>query len=129
MFAKLLHATGWKIGYCVAAAVLMTAFRKVHQFDVFGIHTPVLYAIAVYLADASHYEKLGCFFQQKYDFMLAGLRYSRFEVYVPQRIYFRVLNYGDVSTAPENEFVRKLVITHRVTMVLLAAFYHDGFSQ
>lgn len=61
--------------------------------------------------------------------MLAGLRDSRFEVYVPQGIYFRVLYYGDVSTAPENEFVRKLVITHRVTMVLLAAFYHDGFSQ
>ena len=107
----------------------MTAFRKVHQFDVFGIHTPILYAIVVYLADASHYEKLGCFFQQKCDFMLAGLGYSRFEVYVPQGIYFRVLNYGDVSTAPENEFVRKLVITHRVTMVLLAAFYHDGLSQ
>lgn len=107
----------------------MTAFRKVHQFDVFGIHTPILYAIAVYLADVSHYEKLGCFFQQKCDFMLAGLGYSYFEVYVPQGIYFRVLNYGDVSTAPENEFVRKLVITHPVTMVLLAAFYHDGFSQ
>lgn len=81
-----------------------------------------LYTIAVYLADVSHYEKLGCFFQQKCDFMLAGLRYSRFEVYVPQGIYFRVLIYGDVSTAPENEFVRKLVITHRVTMVLLAVF-------
>lgn len=74
----------------------MTTFRKVHQFDVFGIHAPIyyiLYAIAVYLADASHYEKLGCFFQQECDFMLTGLRDLRFEVYVPQGIYFRVLNY------------------------------------
>ena len=29
LFATLLHATGWKISYCVAAAVLMTEFRKV----------------------------------------------------------------------------------------------------
>ena len=128
-FGKLLHATGWKIGYCVAAPALMTEFRKVHQFNVFSVHTPTQYAIAEYLANASHYKNLGCFFQQKRDFMLAGLRDSRFEVYVPQGTYFMVLNYRAVSAVRENEFVRELVIKHRVATIPLAAFYHDGFSQ
>ena len=128
-FGKLLHATGWKIGYCVAAPALMTEFRKVHQFNVFSVHTPTQYAIAEYLANASHYENLGCFFQQKRDFMLSGLRDSRFEVYVPQGTYFMVLNYRAVSAVRENEFVRELVIKHRVATIPLAAFYHDGFSQ
>ncbi|MCO6507882.1 MAG: aminotransferase class I/II-fold pyridoxal phosphate-dependent enzyme [Snodgrassella sp.] len=128
-FGKLLHATGWKVGYCVAAPALMAEFRKVHQFNVFSVHTPTQYAIADYLADASHYENLGRFFQQKRDFLLAGLHDSRFRVYVPQGTYFIVLDYSAISSAPENEFVRELVIQHRLATIPLAAFYHDGFSQ
>lgn len=128
-FGKLLHATGWKVGYCVAAPALMAEFRKVHQFNVFSVHTPTQYAIADYLADASHYENLGHFFQQKRDFLLAGLSNSRFKVYVPQGTYFMLLDYSAISTASETEFVRELVAKYKVATIPLAAFYHDGFSQ
>lgn len=128
-FGKLLHATGWKVGYCVAAPALMAEFRKVHQFNVFSVHTPTQYAIADYLADASHYENLGHFFQQKRDFLLAGLSNSRFKVYVPQGTYFMLLDYSAISAASETEFVRELVAKYKVATIPLAAFYHDGFSQ
>ncbi|MGL4386028.1 methionine aminotransferase [Snodgrassella alvi] len=128
-FGKLLHATGWKVGYCVAAPALMAEFRKVHQFNVFSVHTPTQYAIADYLADASHYENLGHFFQQKRDFLLSGLHDSRFKVYVPQGTYFMLLDYSAISTASETEFVRELVAKYKVATIPLAAFYHDGFSQ
>ncbi|WP_367441938.1 methionine aminotransferase [Snodgrassella alvi] len=128
-FGKLLHATGWKVGYCVAAPALMAEFRKVHQFNVFSVHTPTQYAIADYLADASHYENPGHFFQQKRDFLLSGLHDSRFKVYVPQGTYFMLLDYSAISTASETEFVRELVAKYKVATIPLAAFYHDGFSQ
>ncbi|WP_370386611.1 methionine aminotransferase [Snodgrassella alvi] len=128
-FGKLLHATGWKVGYCVAAPALMAEFRKVHQFNVFSVHTPTQYVIADYLADASHYENLEHFFQQKRDFLLAGLSNSRFKVYVPQGTYFMLLDYSAISTASETEFVRELVAKYKVATIPLAAFYHDGFSQ
>ncbi|PIT40341.1 methionine aminotransferase [Snodgrassella alvi] len=128
-FGKLLHATGWKVGYCVAAPALMAEFRKVHQFNVFSVHTPTQYAIADYLADASHYENLAHFFQQKRDFLLAGLSNSRFKVYVPQGTYFMLLDYSAISTISETEFVRELVAKYKVATIPLAAFYHDGFSQ
>ncbi|HQR49072.1 MAG TPA: methionine aminotransferase, partial [Steroidobacteraceae bacterium] len=39
-FGKTYHITGWKIGYVVGPAALMAEFRKVHQFNVFTVHTP-----------------------------------------------------------------------------------------
>src|SRR5690606_6489409 len=38
-FGKTFHVTGWKVGYCVAPAPLMSEFRKVHQFNVFTVNT------------------------------------------------------------------------------------------
>jgi methionine aminotransferase len=40
-FGKTLHATGWKIGYCIAPRALSAEFRRVHQFTVFTVNTPV----------------------------------------------------------------------------------------
>jgi methionine aminotransferase len=39
-FGKTFHATGWKMGYCLAPAHLMQEFRKIHQFLVFSVNTP-----------------------------------------------------------------------------------------
>ncbi|WP_241083671.1 aminotransferase class I/II-fold pyridoxal phosphate-dependent enzyme, partial [Pseudomonas viridiflava] len=39
-FGKLLHATGWKLGYCLAPELLTKGFRKVHQFNVFSVNSP-----------------------------------------------------------------------------------------
>ncbi len=48
-FGKTLHATGWRIGYCVAPPLLTRELRKVHQFNTFSIVAPLQYAIARYL--------------------------------------------------------------------------------
>ncbi len=48
-FGKTFHATGWKIGYALAPEKLMEEFRKVHQFIVFAVNTPVQHAIAEFL--------------------------------------------------------------------------------
>ena len=49
-FGKTLHATGWRVGYCVAPQELTRELRKVHQFNTFSIASPLQYAIARYLA-------------------------------------------------------------------------------
>jgi hypothetical protein len=40
-FGKTYHATGWKVGYCVAPAPLTAEFRKVHQFVQPAVATPL----------------------------------------------------------------------------------------
>ncbi len=72
-FGKPFHATGWKVGYCMAPAAMMLEFRKVHQFLVFCVNTPIQVAIAEYLKNESHYLDLPEFFQQKRDHFRKGL--------------------------------------------------------
>src|SRR5476651_1744540 len=67
-FGKLFHATGWKVGYCLAPAFLMQEFRKVHQFLVFSVNSPMQYAMAEYLKNKRVYTDLPAFFQQKRDY-------------------------------------------------------------
>src|SRR4030095_13544613 len=50
-FGKTYHATGWKIGYCVAPPALTAEFRKVHQFVQFSVATPLQAAIADFLVE------------------------------------------------------------------------------
>ncbi len=67
-FGKTYHITGWKIGYVVGPAALMAEFRKVHQFNVFTVHTPSQLALADYMQDASRHLGLAAFYQEKRDF-------------------------------------------------------------
>ena len=45
-FGKTYHVTGWKVGYAAAPAALMAEFRKVHQFNVFTVNTPMQHGLA-----------------------------------------------------------------------------------
>jgi aspartate/methionine/tyrosine aminotransferase len=40
-FGKTYHVTGWKVGYAAAPAAVTAEFRKVHQFNVFTVNTPM----------------------------------------------------------------------------------------
>ncbi len=57
-FGKTYHVTGWKVGYVAAPPALTKEFRKVHQFNVFTVHTPMQYRLAAYLSNAEHYLNL-----------------------------------------------------------------------
>ncbi len=45
-FGKTYHTTGWKIGYCLAPAMLSKEFQRVHQFLTFSANTPIQLAYA-----------------------------------------------------------------------------------
>src|SRR5690606_20836762 len=45
-FGKSLHATGLRVGYCIAPPALTAELRKVHQFNTFSITTAFQHAIA-----------------------------------------------------------------------------------
>src|SRR5262249_14223804 len=65
-FGKTLHATGLRIGYCVAPPELTRELRRVHQFNTFSIAHPSQYAIAAYLGERPEIGRdLAGFFQAK----------------------------------------------------------------
>lgn len=128
-FGKTYHVTGWKVGYVAAPAALTAEFRKVHQFNVFTVNTPVQYALAAYMADAKPYLDLPAFYQRKRDLFRSGLAGSRFKLLPSEGTYFQCVDISAVSSLNEADFCKWLTTEIGVAAIPLSAFYGDGFDQ
>ena len=128
-FGKTYHVTGWKVGYVLAPQALMAEFRKVHQFNVFTVNTPVQLALADYMMDASRHLGLAAFYQAKRDFFRAGLAGTGFELLPCTGTYFQTVRYGAISDAPDTDFVQWLTREVGVAAIPLSAFFGDGRDE
>ena len=125
-FGKLFHATGWKIGYCLAPANLMQEFRKIHQFLVFSVNTPMQAGIAEYLKDENVYNGLSNFFQQKRDYFSRGLQQSRFKLLPSQGSYFQCVSYHGLTDEHDTDLAIRITREFGVASIPVSAFYSKG---
>ncbi len=125
-FGKTYHITGWKGGYVLAAAELMSEFRKVHQFNVFTVNTPAQLGIAEYMRDTSRHLGLAAFYQGKRDFFREQLRASRFELLPCRGTYFQLARYDRISDQPDCEFATWLTREVGVAVIPVSVFNPDG---
>ncbi|MCF8148683.1 MAG: pyridoxal phosphate-dependent aminotransferase [Sulfuritalea sp.] len=128
-FGKTYHVTGWKVGYVAAPASLMAEFRKVHQFNVFTVNTPVQHALNAYMADPAPYLNLAAFYQRKRDLFLNGLAKTKFKLLHSQGTYFQCVDISEVSDLTEADFCKWLTAEVGVAAIPLSAFYGNGFDQ
>jgi len=124
-FGKTYHVTGWKVGYVAAPAALSAEFRKVHQFNVFTVNTPVQHGLAAYMADPAPYTGLAAFYQRKRDLFRAGLQSSRFKLLPSDGTYFQCVDYSAVSAMPEADFAKWLTREIGVAAIPVSAFYNE----
>jgi methionine aminotransferase len=128
-FGKTYHVTGWKVGYVLAPASLSAEFRKVHQFNVFTVNTPVQHGLAAYMADPKPYLELPAFYQRKRDLFREGLRRTRLRMLPSEGTYFQCVDISAVSDLSESDFCLWLTREIGVAAIPLSAFYGDGFDQ
>ncbi len=128
-FGKTYHVTGWKVGYVAAPAALTSEFRKVHQFNVFTVNTPVQYGLANYMANERAYLDLPAFYQRKRDLFRAGLAKTRLKLLPSEGSYFQCVDISDVSDLNEADFCKWLTTDIGVAAIPLSAFYRNGFDQ
>ncbi len=132
-FGKTFHVTGWKVGTVVAPASLSAEFRKVHQFNVFTVNTPVQHALAAYLADPAPYLNLPAFYGAKRDRFRAGLAGTRFRLLPGEGTYFQCVGIEDLAVPerelPDGAFCEWLTTEVGVAAIPLSAFYGNGFDQ
>jgi methionine aminotransferase len=132
-FGKTYHVTGWKVGTVVAPAAMTAEFRKVHQFNVFTVNTPMQHALAAYMADPAPYLELSAFYQRKRDLFREGLAGTRFTLLPGQGTYFQCVGIGDLAVPerdlPEGDFCQWLTREIGVAAIPLSAFYGNGFDQ
>jgi methionine aminotransferase len=103
--------------------------RKVHQFMVFSVSTPMQHAIAAYLADPRPYLDLPAFYQRKRDRFRGALAGSRFRLLPSRGTYFVLADYSEISRDPEDVFVRWLIERHGVAAIPVSAFYREAFDN
>ncbi len=128
-FGKTFHATGWKLGYAIAPRKLMNEFRKIHQFIVFTVNTPIQLAIAEYMEEPENYLKLPAFYQKKRDFFINAIKDSKFNPVNCYGTYFQLVDYSEISDLPELEFAKLLTEKYGVASIPIAPFYHDRRNQ
>jgi methionine transaminase len=132
-FGKTYHVTGWKIGFVAAPAPLSAEFRKVHQFNVFTVNTPVQHGLARFMQNPAPYTQLPAFYQAKRDLFRAGLAQTRFRLLPSEGSYFQCVDISDLSVPErhlsEADFCLWLTKEIGVAAIPLSAFYGQGFDQ
>ena len=124
-FGKTYHVTGWKIGYVIAPPQLTKEFRKVHQFNVFSVNTPLQFALADYLEDPGQYLNLNIFYEEKRDFFLHLLEGTGLNPLSCEGTYFQCCDYSQLSKDNDVEFTKWLVKEIGVAAVPVSSFYHQ----
>ena len=127
-FGKTYHTTGWKMGYCAAPRNLMKEFRKVHQFIVFAVNTPIQYAYAEYMDNESHYLNLNDFYESKRNVFLKHMKNSRWKIKPSSGTYFQLLDYSGITKMNDMEFAETLTKEAGIATIPLSPFYNDKQS-
>ncbi|HEV2442965.1 MAG TPA: methionine aminotransferase [Steroidobacteraceae bacterium] len=123
-FGKTLHATGLRVGYCIAAPELTSELRKVHQFNTFSIANPLQHAIAGYLAERPQTgRELAAFFQAKRDRLRLALSGSGFVLPPAHGTFFQLLDFSRLLPPGDLAFAERALTEARVATIPLSPFY------
>lgn len=128
-FGKTFHTTGWKIGYCCAPKELTKEFRRIHQFIVFSVNTPIQLALAAFMKDPKNIYSLSKFYQDKRDLFISLVKNSRFDLRPCNGTYFQLLDYHKLSDKNDTEFCEHLTKEIGVAAIPLSPFYRDGTEE
>ena len=132
-FGKTYHVTGWKIGTVAAPAPLSAEFRKIHQFNVFTVNTPMQHGLARFMANPGPYRDLPAFYQRKRDLFRQGLARTKFRLLPGEGTYFQCVDISALAVPEKNlgeaEFCKWLTCEIGVAAIPLSAFYGSGFDQ
>ncbi len=125
-FGKTVHNTGWKMGYCIAPATLMNEFKKVHQYNVFCVNTPIQKALAQYLKNPETYLGLSKFYQEKRDYFLSLMKGSRFTIIPSKGTYFQLLGFSGISEENDITFAERLTKEEGIATIPTSVFNTDN---
>lgn len=129
-FGKTFHATGWRVGYCVAPKALMAEFLKIHQFINFSTNAPMQYGLADFMRDDPGFcLGLPAFYQQKRDHFVSLMAKSRFRMQPTAGSFFQLADYSAISDEPDTEFAIRLTREAKVAVIPISVFYQNPPDQ
>jgi len=122
-FGKTYHATGWKVGYCVAPPKLTVEFRKIHQWVCYAVVSPIQYAIGDYMRKApEHYAELPLFYEKKRDHFCELVKDSRFSFRPAKGTFFQILDYSGITDEHDVDYAKRLTREIGVASIPISVF-------
>lgn len=121
-FGKTFHATGWKLGYVVAAASIMQAFRSIHQWNVFSVNSFLQHALASYLQNPENYNYLPQFYGKKRDYFREIMKETKFRLLSCEGTFFQLADYSEITDMDDVAFSKWMTIEHGITTIPVSVF-------
>jgi len=121
-FGKLIHATGWKVGACVASPALTNEFRKVHQYLAFSVHTPTQVGLAEYTSRPEVFSSLPGFFKARRSVFCDTLNNSQWGIRPCHGTYFQLLDFSRFWKGSDVDLAVLLTKKWKVASIPLSPF-------
>jgi aspartate/methionine/tyrosine aminotransferase len=131
--SKTFSATGWRVGYVIAAHRLMSAIRKCHDYMVVAAPTPFqMGAVAAMGLPDSYYEELREFYRERRDYLLETFQELSIPVFRPSGAYYMMIRIDGLGYGDDEAFAMALVEKAGIAAVPGSSFYHrpeDGRNR
>jgi len=127
---KIFSFTGWKIGWIMGPATLISPIMKAHQFVTFTTSPALQIGVAHGLDhEQDWYLELPRQLAKRRDSLVAGLTTAGWRTMPCEGTYFVTADIRPLSNATDIDFARALTIDHGVTTIPLSVFYGRDAPQ
>ncbi|MBA4407943.1 MAG: methionine aminotransferase [Odoribacter sp.] len=124
-FGPVFNINGWGLAYILAPEKLMNEFRRIQQFQIFNVNTPLQYALSEYLQTEDSKKDISEMYQGKRNYFNRLLNDSLFEIVPSQGSYFEILDYSTISDESDADFTFRLASEYGVGVIPVSAFLHE----
>jgi len=128
-FGPLYHISGWSLAYILGPDKLMKEFRKIHQFFIYTVNTPMQYALADYLKKDHSYLEAGDLYQGKKNYFQRLMADSKFKILPSSGSYYVLMDYSQLSNEPDFVFAERLVKDYGIATIPASAFQHEKANE
>ncbi|HAQ19231.1 MAG TPA: methionine aminotransferase [Prolixibacteraceae bacterium] len=124
-FGPVFNIIGWGLAYILAPEKLMNEFRRIQQFQIFNVNTPLQYALSEYLLTEDSKKDISEMYQGKRNYFNRLLNGSLFKIVPSQGSYFEILDYSNISDESDADFTFRLANEFGVGVIPVSAFLHE----
>jgi len=124
-FGPLFNINGWGLAYIMAPEKFMNEFRRIQQFQIYNVNTPLQYALSEFLQLEESRKDISEMYQGKRNYFNRLLNDSLFRILPSQGSYFEILDYSKISDESDTDFTFRLANEFGVGVIPVSAFMHE----
>lgn len=127
--AKTFAATGWKIGWVIAPAPILTGTWRAHQLTTFAINHPAQLGVAHALNHTPNFDDLAATYHHKRALLMQGLDAINMPYFTPEGAFYIMADFSNHFDGDDLAFVKYLIQHVGVTAIPPASFFSPAHKK